>query len=54
MGPVGIYWIVADDHQNGVYLVIEVIVDGPARVVGTWDERKDAQADADRWMALEL
>lgn len=49
----GVYFIVADDRQRGDYLVIQVMVDGPATVMGRWDDEADAQADARRWTALE-
>lgn len=49
---VGVYYLAVDDRQRGIWLVVEVMVDGPATVVGQWDDRADAERDADRWTAL--
>lgn len=48
----GIYYIVADNHRAGDWLVIEVIVDGPACVVGRWATQAEAERDAARWTAV--
>lgn len=52
MNRADVYYVVADDRCE--YLVILVMVNGPASVVGRFDDRADAQAEADRWMAFEM
>lgn len=45
------YAVVLDDRPR--WLVALVNVNGPATVVGRWDTKEAAEADALRWMALE-
>lgn len=51
----GIYWLVVNDAQRGEYIVVQVIVASadPATVVGRWNDRVKAEADAVRWTDLE-
>lgn len=46
------YSVVADNRPAG-WLVVLVNVNGPATVVGRWDAKSDAEADALRWTQLE-
>ena len=45
-----VYYVAARD--GALWLVIEVIVDGPAAVVGRWTDRADAERDCCRWLDL--
>lgn len=54
-----VYYVVVNngavDSPGPDWLVVQIFVDDAidAVVVGRWDERTDATADADRWTALE-
>lgn len=52
MNRADVYFLVADDQSE--FLIIAVVVNGPASVIGRFDDRAVAQAEADRWMALEM
>lgn len=45
------YFVVAHDAQRREYLVVAVIVAGPADVIGRFDTLADAERDAARWTA---
>lgn len=46
------YTVVADNRPAG-WIVVLVNVNGPATVIGRWDTKDAAEADALRWMQLE-
>jgi hypothetical protein len=46
----GRYFIAARD--GALWLVVEVLVDGDAAVLGRWTERADAEAECKRWAEL--
>jgi hypothetical protein len=52
-GP-GVYYITAEDKARREYLVIEIMVDGPATVIGRFNDPEAAEAEAKSWTRLEL
>ncbi len=52
-GP-GVYYITAEDKARREHLVIEIVVDGPATVIGRFNDPEAAAAEATRWTLLEL
>ncbi len=48
-GP-GVYYVTArDGHQ---WLVVEILVDGDATVLGRWDDKAKAERECDGWLSL--
>ncbi len=52
-GP-GVYYVVAKDKARSEFLVIEIVVDGPATVIGRFNDPEVAEAEAKSWTRLEM
>jgi hypothetical protein len=52
-GP-GCYYVVAEDKARREHLVIEILVDGPATVIGRFNDPDVAEAEAKSWTRLEM